>query len=154
MMLTRIVVPPAHILHVEISCSANSDAAISKISRRLRHWLQFWTRQLHFEPDPATMKLPEGTVSYVLVQEFDTRHTAESIAASLDNESLRQLLDKHSAQALVRICSMEGSATYHNATPQDQSELVTDLRTHAEVVGEHGPKEPYWSISPSSYVDF
>ncbi|KAM0717978.1 hypothetical protein Q7P37_006310 [Cladosporium fusiforme] len=150
----RIPFPPAHILHMEISCNANSATVVGNMSRKLRHDMRLWTRQLCFELDRATSKLPEGTGSYVIMQEFDTRHTAASLATSLDNESLRQLLDKHTAQALIRICSMEGSATYHNATPQDPNQLVTDMRTHAEVVGEHSPKQPYWSISPSSYVDF
>lgn len=48
---------------------------------------------------------------------------------------------------------MEGSATYYDATPQDVDELKIENKTHAEKVGEKGPGETYFGISPSAYVN-
>jgi hypothetical protein len=90
--------------------------------------------------------------------EFDTRHTAETLASSLDTGSLRHATDALAASCLVRILSLEGSATYENITPCVPEELTVDKRTHREAVNdskspESKPQEPsYFGIAPDRYV--
>lgn len=67
--------------------------------------------------------------------------------------ALRKLSDERLASALVRIFSLEGSATYHNMTPQDAVDLVVDNHTHREAVDDNKTPEPeYFGLSPNSYV--
>lgn len=89
--------------------------------------------------------------------EVDARHTAETLASNLNTESLRDLSGPYIYQALVRIFSLEGSATYHNATPVDPDELLIDNRTHSQAVledsGQAQPElETYFGLRPESYV--
>jgi len=92
--------------------------------------------------------------------EFDARHTAETIASSLDAGSLGRVAQMYAALCLVRILSLEGSATYHNVTPcVPAAELPIDNRTHREVVNDSKPvdsKSPeestYFGIKPNQYV--
>lgn len=85
--------------------------------------------------------------------EVDTRHTAETLASSVNTDSLRKLSGERLASALVRIFSLEGSATYHDMTPQDADVLAIDNRTHSEFVDKDKTPEPeYFGLSPNSYV--
>lgn len=84
------------------------------------------------------------------------RHTAETLAASLDTEALRQLSGEQVASALVRIFSLEGSAKYHDVTPPDEKEFPIDNRTQDQVLaGDKNTEstEPtYFGLSPAAYV--
>lgn len=86
------------------------------------------------------------------------RHTAETLAASLDTGALRQLSGEQVASALVRIFSLEGSAKYHDMTPRDEMEFPIDNRTHDQVIArdkEPESSEPtYFGLSPASYVHY
>jgi len=155
-MLTCIVwtAPAAHVLHIEIDCSTDSDAAVIDIAQQLRSDITFWTRQLLFESDPAQSLEPRDGPRYVLLMEVDTRHTAETLASSLNTDSLRKLSGERLASALVRIFSLDGSATYHDMTPQDADVLAIDNRTHSQVVGKEdkASESSYFGLSPSAYV--
>lgn len=122
----------------------------------MRSDVQFWTRQLLFEYDPAQENKKANEVNFALMMEVDMRHTADTLAASLDTGALRQLSGEQVASALVRIFSLEGSAKYHNMTPQDQMEFPIDNRTHNQILAgdkESESTEPtYFGISPASYV--
>ena len=140
-------------MHVEIDCSRKSAAAVNEIAQRLRSDLTNWTRQLLFESDPAQTRGPLEGAKYALLMEVDTRHTAETLASSLDTDSLRKLSNQRLASALVRIFTLDGSATYHNMTPQDVEENAIDNRTHGEAVDNNKTPEPeYFGLSPQSYV--
>lgn len=126
---------------------------MAEIANRLRNDVLFWTRQLLFEVDPAQSQNPQEAARYALLMEADTRHTAESLASSVDTESLRRLSGQHVASALVRVFSLEGSATYHDMTPQDVGDALIDNRTHDQVIDKSPPVEDtYFGMSPSSYV--
>jgi len=113
----------------------------------------YWTRQLLFESDPAQEQGSQDGARYALLMEVDTRHTAETLASSLNTDSLRKLSNQRLASALVRIFSLDGSATYHNMTPQDGDDLAIDNRTHSEVIDNNKTPEPeYFGLSPKSYV--
>lgn len=89
--------------------------------------------------------------------EVDTRHTAETLASNLNAESMRNLSGPNIEQALIRIFSLTGSATYHDMTPVDPAELPIDNRTHNQAVLEDsGQVEPesetYFGLRPESYV--
>lgn len=89
--------------------------------------------------------------------EFDTRHTAETLASSLNTDSLRKLSGERLASALVRIFTLEGSALYHDMTPQDVDEHTIDNRTHSQVHDKSEKtsetEEPtYFGLKPCSYV--
>jgi hypothetical protein len=117
----------------------------------------YWSRQLLFQSDPVRNP-PARNFYYVLTMEFDTRHTAETVASSVDTMALRHAAETHAASCLVRILSLVGSATYHNATPCVPVELPIDNRTHREAVGDgkptdDQPPEPtYFGIKPNQYV--
>ena len=155
--MSCILAPAAHLLHVEIDCSTKSDVAVNDIAQQLRSDLPFWTRQLLFESDPAHAQAARGPKDgprYALLMEVDTRLTAETLASSLNTDSLRKISGERLASALVRIFSLEGSATYHDMAPQDVVGSAVDNRTHSEIVDDK-PKTPeptYFGISPSSYV--
>jgi hypothetical protein len=127
------------------------------MARKLRTDLVHWTRQLLFQSDPVQNPSAQNW-DYVLTMEFDTRHTAETVASSVDTMSLRHAAEMHAASCLVRILSSQGSATYHNATPCVPVELPIDNRTHREAVGDGKPpdselQEPsYFGIKPNQYV--
>ncbi|GAB7322369.1 hypothetical protein MBLNU13_g03328t1 [Cladosporium sp. NU13] len=149
------IIPPsaAHVLHIEIDCSTNSDAAVIEIAQQLRSDLHFWNRQLFFEADPAQAQEPQTGVKYVLLMEVDTRHTAETLASSLNTDSLRKLSGERLASALVRIFTLEGSALYHDMTPQDIDEHTIDNRTHSQVLDNDQTPEPkYFGLPATSYV--
>lgn len=124
------------------------------IAARLRSDIAFWTRQLLFESDPAHSQEPRDGPRYVLSIEVDIRHTAETLAASVNTDSLRRLSGERLASALVRIFSLDGSATYHDMTPQDADVLAIDNRTHSQVVdkGDKAFEPSYFGLSPSTYV--
>ena len=149
---------PAHLLHVEIRCNTKPDALVEDLARSLRTDLTHWTRQLLFQSDPVQTPQSARNLGYVLIMEFDARHTAESIASSIDTASLHRASETHAASSFVRILTLEGSATYHNATPCVPVELAIDNRTHREVVGESdrpdsNSLEPsYFGIKPHQYV--
>jgi hypothetical protein len=149
---------PAHLLHVEIRCNTESDAVVRDMARSLRTGLTHWTRQLLFESDPVQKHQSAQNSDYVVIMEFDSRHTAETIASSLDTVPLQPALETHAASYLVRILSLEGSATYHKATPCVPVELPIDNRTHREVVSDRKRpdsklSEPsYFGIKPNQYV--
>lgn len=133
---------------------------MKKIAQRLRNDLQFWTRQILFEYDPAqaSNKNQDG-VKFALMMELDMRHTAETLAANLDIEALRQLSGEGMVSALVRVFSLEGSAKYHNMTPLAETELPIDNRTHDQVLAADKKVESpdpteftYFGLSPASYV--
>lgn len=129
----------------------DSDALLRDIAWKLRTNLVYWTRQLLFQSDPV--QHPSAPYfAYVLIMEFDTRHTAETIASSLDMGSLRHATDLHAASCLVRILSLEGSATYHNITPYIPAELPIDKRTHNEAVNGRPPEPPYFGLAPHKFV--
>jgi hypothetical protein len=127
------------------------------MARKLRTDLVYWTRQLLFQSDPVQTPSVQS-FEYVLVMEFDAHHTAETIASSLDTRALRHAAEMHAASCLVRILSLEGSATYHNVTPCVPVELPIDNRTHREAVGgrkrldSKSPEPTYFGIKPSQYV--
>jgi hypothetical protein len=126
---------------------------VNDIAQRLRSDLSFWTRQLLFESDPAQTREPREGAKYALLMEVDTRHTAETLASNLNTDSLRQLSGERLASALVRIFSLEGSATYHDMTPQDADECAIDNRTHSEIHDRSTtPEDTYFGLSPSAYV--
>ena len=126
---------------------------MNDIAQRLRSDLSFWTRQLLFESDPAQTQEPREGAKYALLMEVDTRHTAETLASNLNTDSLRQLSGERLASALVRIFSLEGSATYHDMTPQDVDEGAIDNRTHSEIHEKSTtPEDTYFGLSPSAYV--
>lgn len=127
------------------------------IALKLRTEVLFWTRQLLFESDPAQSSTPSDGSKYVLMLEVDTRHTADTLASKLNVQSLRDLSGPHIEQALIRIFSLEGSATYHDMTPVDPADLPIDNRTHSQAVREDsGQIEPetetYFGLRPESYV--
>lgn len=123
------------------------------IAQQLRSQLTFWTRQLLFESDPAQAQEPQHGLKYVLLMEVDTRHTAETLASGLNIDLLRKLSGERLASALVRIFSLDGSATYHDMTPQDADVLAIDNRTHDEVHSNDKTPEPeYFGLKPSAYV--
>jgi hypothetical protein len=152
-------VAPAHLVHVEISCHKESDAIVGDIARTLRKGLINWTRQLLFQSDPVQNRSARN-FEYVLITEFDARHTAETIASGLDIESLCYVAEMHAASCLVRILSLEGSATYHNVTPRVPAALLPiDNRTHREAVSDKEPQDTkppeessYFGIKPNQYV--
>lgn len=146
--------PAAHLLHIEIKVSnTNSDAALNEIAQRLRTDVSFWTRQLLFQSDPAQEQTPRDGTEYALLMEADTRHTAETLASSVDIASLRQISGGDVTSALVRVFSLEGSATFHDMTPQDADKLPIDIRTHDETIDNDNPPEPeYFGLSPNAYV--
>lgn len=156
--LTRAFVytaPPAHILHVEITRSPSSDAVVEQIASRLRQSLPSSSRQLLFISDPAQSYAPHrGVGKHVLMQEFDARHSASMIAANVDSTALRKLSDEYVTDAVVRIFSLVGSATYHNVTPSDPDGLKIDNHTHAEKFAkpEAADGELYFGLRPEQYV--
>jgi hypothetical protein len=107
---------------------------VNEVAQRLRCELAFWTRQLFFEVDPAHAQLSRHGARYALMMEVDLRHTAETLASSVNTDALRKLSGERLASALVRISSLDGSATYHDLTPQDADMLATDNRTHSQVL--------------------
>jgi hypothetical protein len=140
-------------LHVEIDCSRKSAAAVNEIAQRLRSDLTNWTRQLLFESDPAQTRGPLEGAKYALLMEVDTRHTAETLAASLNTDSLRKLSGERLASALVRIFSLDGSATYHDMMPQDGDQCAVDNRTHSQVLDNNQTPEPaYFGMPATAYV--
>jgi hypothetical protein len=131
---------------------------VGDIARTLRKGLINWTRQLVFLSDPVQNQSARD-FEYVLIMEFDARHTAETIASSLDTSSLCYVAEMHAASCLVRILSLEGSATYHNVTPCVPAALLPiDNRTHREVVSDSKPQDgkspeaSYFGIKPNQYV--
>jgi len=87
---------------------------------------------------------------------FVTRHTADTLASALDTESLRRVLDNCVDFSLIRILSLEGSATYHKITPQDPAELVVDKHTPGEaftaVKDMRPPETPYFGLRRDQHV--
>ena len=124
------------------------------IAQQLRSDITFWTRQLLFESDPAQSQEPRDGPRYVLLTDVDNRHTAETLASSLNTDSLRRVSGERLASALVRIFSLDGSAAYHNMTPQDTDELAIDNRTHSQMVDKEdkASEHSYFGLSPSAYV--
>jgi hypothetical protein len=146
---------------VEISCYGEEcDGLVKEIARRLRTDVLFWTRQLLFKLDPAQANSVQAqshgdSVGYALLMETDTRHTAETLASSIDTKSLRRLSGEQIASAVVRVFSLEGSATYHNMTPRDADQATIDNRTHdGALEGDRTSEPAYFGLSPKSYVDF
>ena len=126
---------------------------MNDIAQRLRSDLTNWTRQLLFESDPAQTREPRNGAKYALLMEVDTRHTAETLASSVNTDALRELSGERLASALVRIFSLDGSATYHDMTPQEVDELAIDNRTHSQIHDKDKTPEPeYFGLSPSAYV--
>ena len=123
------------------------------IAQQLRSDITFWTRQLLFESDPAQSQKPQDGPRYVLLIEVDYRHTAETLASSLNTDSLRKISGERLASALVRIFSLEGSATWHDMTPQDADECAVDNRTHSQVLDNNKTPEPtYFGMPATAYV--
>lgn len=89
-----------------------------------------------------------------MMQEFDARHTAGTIAANVDSSALRRLSDEYVTDAVVRIFSLAGSATYHNVTPVEPEALKIDNHTHAEKFAKPAPpdEELYFGLRPEQYV--
>jgi hypothetical protein len=143
---------------VEIVYYGKDDGPVREIAHRLRTDVLFWTRQLLFELDPAQAESaqaqrPEDGARYALLMETDTRHTAETLASSVDTDSLRRLSGRNIASALVRVFTLEGSATYHDMTPRDADEVCIDNRTHDGALEGNRASEPtYFGLSPKSYV--
>jgi hypothetical protein len=132
---------------------------VREIARRLRTDVLFWTRQLLFKLDPAqddtipAQRPEEDGARYALLMETDTRHTAETLASSVDTESLRRLSGQHIASALVRVFTLEGSATYHDMTPREADEASIDNRTYdGALEGDRASEPTYFGLSPKSYV--
>jgi hypothetical protein len=126
---------------------------VNEVAQQLRSDVPFWTRQLLFELDPAQAQEPQDGARYALMMEVDTRHTAETLASSVNTDSLRKLSGERLASALVRIFSLDGSATYHDLTPQDADVLAIDNRTHSQVLHNNKTPEPeYFGLSSSAYV--
>jgi hypothetical protein len=114
---------------------------VNEVAQQLRSDVPFWTRQLLFELDPAQAQEPQDG------------HTAEMLASSVNTDSLRKLSGERLASALVRIFSLDGSATYHDLTPQDADVLAIDNRTHSQVLHNNKIPEPeYFGLSSSAYV--
>lgn len=128
------------------------------MARSLKTGLAHWTRQFLFQSDPVQNHQSARSFDYVLIMEFDARHTAETIASSLDAAPLQAASQTYAASYLVRILSLEGSATYYNVTPYVPVELSIDNRTHREVVSDRKrpdsrpPEHSYFGIKPNQYV--
>lgn len=157
----RNTAPAAHLLHVEISCSTKSDTAAKKFAKQLRDDLQFWTRQLLFESDPAHIQASKSKsgFTFALLMEFDMRHTAETLATNLDTEALRQLPSEQVTSALMRVSTLEGSAKFHDMTPLAGTEPTIDNRTYGQVLAEEEKSEctepaekTYFGLPSTSYV--
>jgi hypothetical protein len=147
-----LIAPAAHILHITIYCGTHSDKTVLKFAQSLQNDFSSWRRQLLFSLDPANFESLHEGVGYILMQEFDSSHTAESLAANVDIASLRWLLGDITAEATVRILSLDGSATHHNMTPNGLADLKIDNRTYAETVSDGTQRETYFGLRPEPYV--
>jgi len=118
----------------------------------LRTRCTYWTRQILFQSDPVQYH-PARVFEYALITEFDTRHTADTIAAQLDTQSLSDVSDSRIDSSTIRILSLEGSAAYHNITPRDPADLTVDKITPGEVISGDKPSgPPYFGVPRHRYV--
>lgn len=88
---------------------------------------------------------------------IDTRHSAETLASSLDHQPLCNLPEAytHVTSVCVRIFTLEGSATYDRIKSQEPEDLPIDNRTHCQAVDNKKPLPPdYFGLSAKSYVHF
>jgi hypothetical protein len=113
----------------------------------------FWTRQLLFSQDPARLRKASDCVSSVLMQEFGSQHTAETITAHLDDVSLRHILDEYGAEISVRLFNLVGSASQRLKIPMEPSDLPIQNRLYENrAPSGTSPEEPYFGLRPESYV--
>jgi hypothetical protein len=113
----------------------------------------FWTRQLLFSQDPARLRKPSEGVLSVLIQEFGSQHTAETITAHLDDVSLRHILDEYGAEISVRLFSLVGSSSHRLKIPMEPSDLPIQNRLYETRAPSGNAKEElYFGLRPESYV--
>lgn len=132
---------------------------MTEVAQKLRSDVAYWTRQLVFQSHVAESEQLKSAqqLRYVLITEIDTRHSAETLASSLDHQSLCNLPEafKHVASVCIRIFTLEGSATYDRINSQEPEDLPIDNRTHREAVDSNRPLSPdYFGLSAKSYVHF
>jgi hypothetical protein len=112
-----------------------------------------WSRQLLFSQDPAGYRknADDGATS-VLIQEFDPRHTAETITAGLNDVSLHQILDDHQAEISIRLFSLVGTSSQRLKVPMDPADLPIQNKLHSKSFEESSQTEPYFGLRAESYV--
>jgi len=112
-----------------------------------------WYRQLLFSQDPARYrKNSEDGALGVLMQEFDSRHTAETIAAGLNDISLHQILDDHQAEISIRLFDLVGTSSQRLRVPMDPADLPIQNKLHSKSFDEPPQTEPYFGLGAESYV--
>jgi hypothetical protein len=87
------------------------------------------------------------------MQEFDSQHTAETIAADLDNVSLRRVSNEYRAEISVRLFSLVGSSSQRRKVPMDPSDLPIQNSLYAKPPGSDVEKKAsYFGLREESYV--
>ena len=76
------------------------------------------SRQLLFSQDPARFRKSSESVLSILMQEFDSQQTAETIITRLDDILLRNGLDGHQAKMSVRLFRLVGLSSQRLRGPE------------------------------------
>lgn len=92
-------------------------------------------------------------MKHVLMQEFDSSSTAESVSASIDYEVIRHLSGEDATEIAVRIFTLVGSGTHDIVAPSTPSDLVIRNQPQSQAgskVQQEG--ESYFGLAPERYV--
>jgi hypothetical protein len=144
--------PGALLLHVEILACAHSDAVLFELAKAFRAIRCLWTRQLLFSQDPARFhKESDGALS-VLMQEFDSQHTAGTITACLKDLALCPILDKHGAEISLRLFSLMGKSSQRLKIPMKASDLPIQNSLYDGPSSSESQKDSYFGLRSGAYV--
>lgn len=124
-----------------------------EIAQALRQSVFSWTRQLTFVSDPAQAQVPQRGMKYIVMHEFDSNSTAETVAAGINFELLRHLPGADSTEMAVRIFTLVGSGTHHIVEPNSPSGLVIRNQLQSQDGSKNEEEvESYFGLGPERYV--
>ena len=132
--------------------NSHADAILLELAKLFRAMRCSWSRQLLFSQDPARFRKNSDGVLSVLMQEFDSQHTAETITAQLNNVSLHHILDDCHAEISVRLFSLVGTSSQRLKIPMDPADLPIQNRLYTKPPDESSQTEPYHGLRAESYV--
>jgi hypothetical protein len=135
--------------------SSHADAILLELAKLFRTMRCSWSRQLLFSQDPARFRKNSDGVLSVLMQEFDSHHTAETVTAQLNDVSLGHMLDEHHSEVSIRLFSLVGTSSQRLRIPMEPSDLPIQNclydRPH-QSRNEDSQPEAYHGLRAESYV--
>jgi hypothetical protein len=86
------------------------------------------------------------------MQEFDPQQTAETLAARINDVSLRHVRKYHPAEFSVRIFSLVGMSSQRLKVPMEPADLRIQNRLYSTSVNDNSRTETYFGLKEDSFV--